>query len=392
MKWSSRTTRWLRHGRNYIFAQEEALMRSSTQVREIAHWTPAPSISSATLSYDHVDHLLTDVGLWQHTHLKDPNPRHGYSIDDEARGLIVGLRYWDQDITPGFYGRLANTCFQFIQRAAITPGPMSGHYHNFCDANGHWLDPIGSDDSFGRTFWGLGVAHAVNAPFAPRAEAERLLCGSLPAIDELAPHYLRAASFVILGLVESRVDDLRLRLLADQLSDAYENTAGPDWHWFEDYMTYENPRLPQALLAAFTALPEVGRYRQIGAEALDFLLKVSRSYDGAYAPVGNAPLEREAWFKRGDRRPPQFDQQPVDAGALVEACVQAYRVTRKSHFRTAAWDALDWYHGKNIHKLPVYNPETGSVADALTPSGLNRNQGAESVLSVHLAYQALHSL
>jgi hypothetical protein len=304
----------------------------------------------------------------------------------------VGLHYWNHNVTPGFYGRLANTCFRFIERAAITAGPKTGHYHNFCDANGRWLDPIGSDDSFGRTFWGLGVAYAINAPFAPRVEAARLLCRSLPAIDDLTPHYLRAASFVILGLAESRMDDLRLRRLADQLSDAYEKTAGPDWHWFEDYMTYENPRLPQALLAASVAIPEVARYRQIGAESLDFLLQVSRSPDGSHAPIGNAPMERDAWFKRGDHRPPQFDQQPVDAGALVEACALAHRVTRKPHFRTAAWDAFDWYLGKNVHKVPVYNPETGGVADALTPSGLNRNQGAESVLSVHLAYQALHSL
>ena len=89
--------------------------------------------------------------------------------------------------------------------------------------------------------------------------------------------------------------------------------------------------------------------------------------------------------------PAPFDQQPVDAGVLVEACAQASRVTGEPRFRIAAHDAFGWYFGKNVHGLPVYNPETGGVADAITRTGLSRNQGAESVLSVHLAHQALQS-
>ncbi len=367
-------------------------MRSSTLEPEIEALTPAPGLSQTALRFDHLERMLTEVGLWQHTHYNDPNPRHGYSIDDEARGLIVGLRYWQLGQEPDFSARLARTCFQFIQRAAITHGAQVGHYHNFCDSRSCWLDPIGSDDSFGRTFWGLGVAHAVNAPFAPRSQAEALLCRSLPAIDDLKPDYLRAVAFVMLGLAESRIDDRRLRRLADQLADAFDATADADWRWFEDYMTYENPRLPQALLAAAAVFPQEARYQQIGTDALDFLLHVTRSRKGGYAPVGNAPMERDAWFKRGDSHPPLFDQQPVDAGALVEACAQAYRITGEPRFRRAARAAFAWYLGDNVHGLPVYNPATGGVADALTPTGMNRNQGAESVLSVHLAFQALETV
>lgn len=367
-------------------------MISSPTFTERESRAMSPGLSENTLRFDHLERLLTEVGLWQHTHHDQPNPRHGYSIDDEARGLIVGLRYWQQDHEPGFYGRLARTCFEFIKRAAIRDGELTGHYHNFCDAEGCWLDPIGSDDSFGRTFWGLGVAHAVNAPFAPRPQAAELLRRSIPAIDHITPNYLRAKAFVMLGLAESRLDDHRLRRLADELVERYDVTAGSDWRWFEDYMTYENPRLPQALLAAAVVFPEEARYRQVGADALDFLLQVTRSHKGGYSPVGNAPMERDSWFKRGDAQPPRFDQQPVDAGGLVEACALAYQVTGQPRFRQAARTAFGWYLGDNLHGLPVYNPATGGVADALTATGLNRNQGAESVLSVHLAYQALRAI
>ena len=126
-----------------------------------------------TLRFGHLGCLLTEIGLWQHAEGCRPHQRHGYSIDDEARGLIVGLRYWEQAVEPAFFGRLGQTCFRFIEDAAILTGRGTGHYHNFCDAKGRWLDSVGSDDSFGRTFWGLGVAHAVDAPFAPRDTAEK---------------------------------------------------------------------------------------------------------------------------------------------------------------------------------------------------------------------------
>lgn len=367
-------------------------MPTLTKPRSLTDAPTLPGPQTFTLRFNHLNRLLTDIGLWQHTAFDEPNQRHGYSIDDEARGLIVGLHYWQQGVETKFSRRMVETCFQFIRNAAITEGENAGRFHNFCDAQGRWLDSIGSDDSFGRTVWGLGVAYAVNAPFAPRAEAERLLRRSLNVIDELQINYLRAKAFVILGLAESRLDDARLRGLAEALICAYEQTAGSDWRWFEPHMTYCNARLPQALLTAASLFPEDSRCTEIGLESLDFLLRVSRTGKGLYAPIGNAPLATAGWFQRGDKHPPQFDQQPVDAGALVEACALAYRVTGQPRYRRAADDAFGWYFGDNVHGLPVYNPETGAVADALNREGLNRNQGAESVLSIHLAYQALQAL
>lgn len=341
------------------------------------------------LNFGHLDCLLSDIGLWQHAEGCIPHQWHGYSIDDEARGLIVGLRYWELGIEPRLNERLARVCYQFIEDAANSDGRSPGRYHNFCNANGHWLDSVGSDDSFGRTLWGLGVAHAVNSPIAPRWSVEKLLRNSLPAISKMEPNYLRARAFVILGLAASRIADNEICLLADSLADAYQHSADENWRWFEDQMTYCNPRLPQALFIAARIFPDNDRYREIGTNSLDFLLQKTRNEQGSYNPIGNLRLTEAGWFTRADPHPPRFDQQPVDAGALVECCVDAYKTTGEPRFRQAAWDAFGWYFGKNTHGLHVYNPETGGVSDALTPFGLNRNQGAESVLSVHMAYLAL---
>lgn len=364
-----------------------------TRQLERERWQPlAPSQGALPLRFAHLDRLLTDIGLWQHAEGDVPHMRHGYSIDDEARGLIVGLRYWRSGVEPDFHARLAATCFRFIEDAAITEGQSAGHFHNFCDANGRWLDSVGSDDSFGRTLWGLGVASAVDAPFAPRDAAERLLRRSLPAIDTLNPWYLRAQAFVLFGLAAARLDDQHLKQSADVLADSYEAHANDRWRWFEDGMTYCNARLPQALFIASRVFPSETRYVRIATASLDFLLEKTRNPQGSYDPVGNARLTTRGWFLRTDVSPPPYDQQPVDAGALVECCVEAWHATGEPRFRQAAWDAFGWYEGRNRHGLPVYDPDTGGVADALTPHGLNRNQGAESVLSVHLAHQALQTL
>jgi hypothetical protein len=346
--------------------------------------------SSSELNFGHLRRMVTEIGIWQHSAHDVPNPRHGYSIDDVARALIVGLRYSELGIETEFCKNMSATCFDFIKNAALKKGAEIGKYHNFCDADGAWLDSIGSEDSFGRTFWGLGVAHAVDAPFAPRRAAERLMQRSLPCISTLGP--VRSKAFTILGLAPSRFSDDLLIQLADDLCDTYEQCATPDWRWFEDGMTYCNARLPQALLQAAAVFPEKERWQRIGVESLDFLLQISHTAKGGYSPVGNRFLTDRAWFLRGEKRPPVFDQQPVDAGALVEACVDAYRVSGAPRFRKAAHAAYGWYFGLNVHNIPVYNPADGGVADAITPTGISRNLGAESVLSIHLAHLALKTL
>lgn len=363
-------------------------MQTSSRRQTLSELAQCP----AKLRFGHLETLLAEIGLWQHAEGTVPHERHGYSIDDEARGLIVGLRYWQAGTESELSEKLARACFRFIESATITRGPKAGRYHNFCDAQGRWLDSVGTDDSFGRTLWGLGIAHAVDAPFAPRASAERLITRSLSAISAMQPNYLRAKAFVILGLDAAGIAEEHIRAQADFLANSYEACADSSWHWFEDQMTYCNPRLPQALFIAARLFPEEMRYGQIAAASLDFLLKKLRNGKGSYNPIGNLRLTEAGWFTRADKTPPLFDQQPVDAGALVECCVEAWHDTGEPRFRQAARAAFGWYLGSNVHGLPVYNPVTGGVSDALTPGGLNSNQGAESVLSVHLAHQALQTL
>ncbi|HEY4612415.1 MAG TPA: glycosyl transferase family 1, partial [Bacteroidota bacterium] len=77
----------------------------------------------------------------------------------------------------------------------------------------------------------------------------------------------------------------------------------------------------------------------------------------------------------------RFDQQPVEAQAMVSACLEAFRMTGDKQWNKEARRAFDWFLGRNDLKLPLYDATTGGCRDGLHPDRLNENQGAESTLA-----------
>jgi uncharacterized protein YyaL (SSP411 family) len=149
-------------------------------------------------------------------------------------------------------------------------------------------------------------------------------------------------------------------------------------------MTYCNGRLPQALFAAYRTTNDQ-RFLDIAIEATSFLTQTT-FVDGFLQPIGNA-----GWLIRGKRRA-LYDQQPVDVASSVELYVEAFRATGDPDFAHLAHRAYSWYLGDNVHGRPVADPTTGACYDAIMPSGLNLNQGAEACITFLMATLALHSI
>ncbi len=326
----------------------------------------------------HLDHLLTPLGIWQHTRYAEPWVEHGFSIDDQARGLIVGAWLYRLAPTnptwlalhdPTFPERLIETTLRYIEGAQLP----NGRFHNFRDAEGNWLDEVGSDDSFGRTVWALRTLLKLlpNADWAKRAQA---------LLEPATPHILKMEpSRTIAFLLMEEEDTHRLLALGRALAERYQMTREPDWRWFEPFLTYDNPRLPQALLHS-GLLTRMPRWMEIAKEAFEFLAETTSAETGYFQPVGS-----EGWYFRGKARA-VFDQQPICAGATVEAYLDAWQAyDGYKPFLRFAERALEWYHGDNIHQIALYDPETGVVYDGLTPIGVNLNRGAESVISYLMA-------
>ncbi|MGO8674017.1 MAG: hypothetical protein ACLQVD_21985 [Capsulimonadaceae bacterium] len=340
-------------------------------------------ITGEAICFQHLETMLGPYGIWQHCLGSTPDPSHGYSIDDEARLLIVALEYIRRGIQPELCERFAKAAFAYINEAFTDDGP----FHNFRDELGHWRDSHGSLDSMGRTLWALGIARSIPTPFLPARRIDALFRECARRCADVM--YPRSISFSILGLAAAGIEQGLLAALAARLVGYYRSCSGIGWRWFEDSMTYCNARLPHALFATAEVFPRESAIVCTAVESLDFLLLVSRNDRGSYSPVGNEPREMGSWFTRWDTARRTFEQQPVDAGALVECCAAAYRVTSEPRFRQAAYDAFDWYLGRNENGLSMVDPQSGGVYDALTRTGLNSNMGAESILSIHLAALAI---
>jgi plasmid stability protein len=319
------------------------------------------------MRFDYLHTLLGPLGVWQHANLRTPAPEHGYSIDDQARALIVATLAREQ-MPAALHRALCDRCMRYI-RSAFLP---DGRVRNFRSAQGKWLEPVGSDDALGRTLWALYIW----LKHHPSNHAVRNMVRRMErAMMEV--HSPRALAFAAL---ETENTDL-LRRTVDKLLIGYHHYSDREWRWFEPVVTYENARLPQALFVAAYRLHHAEGI-EVAHQALRWLIQQTFAA-GHHRPVGN-----HGWLVKGGA-PAQWDQQPVDAGAMVEACTTAYLLSHEPFYREKAVLAYEWYLGKNDHRLQVYEPETGFCHDALTPHGLNLNGGAESILSYLLAHLTL---
>lgn len=331
----------------------------------------------------HLRRLTDDTGMLQFATWTVPNPHYGYTLDDNVRALLVVAGYYDMGVESDTAEALALRYLSFIQSAQRP----DGRFHNEMSYDRRWLDEVGSEDSLGRTVWALATAVALPITPGLAGAAYQMLERALPHTHRLRS--LRARAYVLLGLLQllriehPRVDMELSRQLADSLLDELEQSSHRDWCWFESVLTYDNGRLPQALLLAGAALDEP-RYTRAAEQALRFLLSQVTEHD-IIVPVGHA-----GWFRRGTTKA-RYDQQPIDAASLVEVCATAEHVLDDVSYRRSALRAWRWFHGQNSEGLALGDTLTGGCHDGLGKNSVNNNQGAESTLAFLQAALALHN-
>ena len=173
-----------------------------------------------------------------------------------------------------------------------------------------------------------------------------------------------------------------LAALASSLLDDVQRNAQADWCWFEAGLTYDNGRLPQALLIAGHLLSN-RQCLTVAQELLDFLL-AQVVEDGVVVPIGQA-----GWYWRGKPKA-RYDQQPIDAASLVEVCTTASIILGEPRYWDIALAAWAWFNGRNSEGLVLYDAQTSGCHDGLECGSVNDNQGAESTLALLQAALALN--
>ncbi len=160
--------------------------------------------------------------------------------------------------------------------------------------------------------------------------------------------------------------------------ELFERTAQPDWRWFEEDVTYDNAKLAHALILSGRATGKQAVFER-GLQALRWLTELQISEKGQFRSIGTNG------FYRRDGMCATFDQQPIEAQAIVSACLEAYRATSDYWWYEQAQRAFDWFIGWNDLGLELYSPKTGGCRDGLHVDRVNQNQGAESTLAFLLS-------
>jgi glycosyltransferase involved in cell wall biosynthesis len=334
------------------------------------------------LKLDHLYRMTDHTGIVEHAVFVVPNYPEGYSTDDNARALIVTTLLEELGVhAPANSVDLASRYLAFLWHAF---DPTTKRFRNSLSYECSWHEAEGSEDSHGRALWGLGTVLGRSKNAGLRGAAGRLFELAVPAAVEFKSP--RACAFALLGLQEyldsfpgDRAALSASDALANRLLVSYRSHRSDDWKWFENGLAYSNARLPQALIrAGMRAANE--EMVLAGLEALDWLVTLQRcDAKGHFVPIGS-----QGFYTKGSEKA-RFDQQPVEASAVVSAALQAYRATGKGRWRKEAWSAFNWFLGDNDLQIALYDPTTGGCRDGLHPDRANENQGAESTLSFLLA-------
>jgi hypothetical protein len=328
------------------------------------------------LNLNHLRHMTDDTGILQHAGFTIPNYREGYTIDDNARALLVST--FLEEMGNGAAAELSSKYLAFVWYGFNTD---TGRFRNFMDYQRNWMEASGSEDSHGRTLWALGTVLGRSNTKAFQSMAGSVFERALPAI--LTTTSPRAWAFALIGIHEylrrfsgDRMANQIRDELAGRLLTIYQKTRSTGWLWYEEGLTYCNAVLPQAMLMCGQWIPN-NDMTKAGLESLRWLADVQRAdtSGGHFVPIGS-----NGFYQHGGEHA-RFDQQPVEAQAMISACLEAYRSTGDECWRKEARRAFEWFLGRNDLNLSVYDPTTGGCRDGLHPDRVNENQGAESTLS-----------
>ncbi len=339
------------------------------------------------LKLDHLLQLTDATGIFQHGIYSVPNYGEGYCTDDNARALALMLQLRQAGREFPAQSRLISTYAAFVYHAF---NRAQGRFRNFMSFERRWLEEVGSEDCHGRCLWALGLAVTQSGLPGLQRLAVELFDRALPPVESFSSP--RAWALTLLGVDwylrrfpgDRRVNQMG-ELLVSRLLQRYRDCAGPDWPWFEDVVAYANAKLPWALIVSGQAMNH-GEALELGLRTLRWLVEVQTAEKGFFCPVGS-----NGFYPRGGTRA-AFDQQPIEARAMVSACVAAYRATGENQWLHHARRAFEWFLGRNELGLALYDAATGACHDGLHVDRINQNQGAESTLAFLLALTELQTL
>ncbi|MFH1186950.1 MAG: glycosyltransferase [Candidatus Levyibacteriota bacterium] len=330
------------------------------------------------LRLDYLHKMTDDFGLFQFASLSVPNKNSGYTLDDNARALIVCNWLIRKTYTKELE-TLIKLYLSFIKKCQLTNGSFV-NYIGFKDklpTSQNNEEDI--QDSQTRALWALSEVMA-NQKLSNniRNQAKRMFLLKLKRGTKLT--HLRAMAFAIksfalaLPILPEKESELlsHIKNHADSLLAALSNNSVKSWRWFESDLNYNNALLSESLIIAGDALKN-DKYKTQGFLSLEFL--ISKTFSKTYMPIGHSN-----WYKNKQKRS-SHDQQPEDPASMILALACAYRYTNKKRYKELTKKCFNWFLGDNSLNKSLYDYKNGGCYDGLHPDRVNLNQGAESLVS-----------
>ncbi len=333
------------------------------------------------INLKHIKRMTTDFGMIQFAEISDPDLASGYTIDDNARALIAVAKHFE--LTGKFSDLpLITTYLEFI----LFCQQEDGSFLNYVTAHKEFFDKNKDEnleDSNGRAIWALGEFLSLKQllDFNLQAQVEAAFEKAIQRIHGLQSP--RAIAFCIKGLFffyQFKKEDSILRLitkLADNLVSKYRGVSQDDWQWYEEYLTYANAVIPEAmLLAGECTQNELFKY--VARETFNFLLEFT------FVDEQIEVISNRGWHQKGEDKN-HFGEQPIEIAYTILALCTFYKIDNDTTYLNKIDTAFNWFLGENHLNQIIYNPVTGGCYDGLEEHQVNLNQGAESTISYLLA-------
>ncbi|MFN2396226.1 MAG: glycosyltransferase [Bacteroidales bacterium] len=362
-------------------AWENSAINHSLQFEKLSQGKITLQYNLPGINLAHLKTMTNRTGIVQFAKNNQPDMHSGYTLDDNARALIVSCMHHKlfNDAKSTAY---INTYFSFIKRCILP----SGNLLNYMDTEFRFTEQnyaTNLEDSNGRALWALGYLISMKEILPEEMVADACLLFKKAMVKAENIHSTRAMAFVVKGLcfyytIFSEPDVLNLiKTFANRLERMYEHESDANWKWFESSLTYANSILPEAMLYAWQVTKEP-LYREIAINSLDFLISKTFSDDGI------AVVSNRGWMQKGEKYN-RFGEQPIDVAYTVMTLSAFYEEFNNPFYLDKMSIAFNWFLGQNhLHQI-VYNPATGGCYDGLEEKNVNLNQGAESTVSYLMA-------
>ena len=365
-------------------AWENAAIAHALLFEQIGESLVSLRYNMPAINLDHIKKLTTGLGMIQFSKINQPDIGSGYTLDDNARALIVMCQHFemtgDKETIKYIY-----TYFNFIKHCLQPDGSFLNYVNDqkkFTEQN----NEANLADSNGRAIWALGYLLSLNSllPVDLTENATLIMQNALLKVNKI--HSTRAMAFAIKGLYYRNTNNKSIRgvslirQLANRLVQMYRHEANEEWQWFESYLTYANSILPEALLCAWLAT-EDSIYKEVAKSSFDFLL--SKTFKESSIKV----ISNKSWLHKGEDvvHITNGGEQPIDVAYTIIALSKFYDVYTDDEYLDKIEIAFNWFLGNNhLHQI-IYNPCTGGCYDGLEENYVNLNQGAESTVSYLIA-------